>query len=76
MDLKVTQEAKIGRFIGLPLHLPNGRIYGALCGVGHKPDSSLGLREERFLKLLASVIENYLSHQKENSFIMNPLIAL
>ncbi len=75
MNLKITQEAQIGKFIGAPIHLPYGKIYGALCGLGHKTDLSLGLREERFLKLLASVIQNGLRTQKEDSFIMNPLLV-
>lgn len=56
-NLAATTRARIGRYVGVPVHLPDGRLYGALCGIGHEADPGLRARDARFLEFLASLVE-------------------
>jgi GAF domain-containing protein len=51
-DLWVTSEADIGSYAAVPVVLPDGRPYGTLCCVSHKPDPRL---RERDLGLMEGV---------------------
>lgn len=64
-DLQVTSSGRIGRYIGVPVHLPDGRLYGALCGLGHDSDSSLRQRDAGILRVLATVVEAELARDKD-----------
>ncbi|MHB8449475.1 MAG: EAL domain-containing protein [Mycobacteriales bacterium] len=54
--LAATTAGRIGRYVGVPVHLPDGRLYGALCGLGHGPDASLGPRDAGVMTFLATVV--------------------
>jgi GAF domain-containing protein len=51
-NLWVTREADIGSYAAVPVVLPDGRPYGTLCCVSHKPDPRL---RERDLGLMEGV---------------------
>ena len=51
-NLWVTSEADIGSYAAVPVVLPDGRPYGTLCCVSHKPDPRL---RERDLGLMEGV---------------------
>jgi GAF domain-containing protein len=51
-DLWVTGEADIGSYAAVPVVLSDGRPYGTLCCVSHKPDPRL---RERDLELMEGV---------------------
>jgi GAF domain-containing protein len=51
-DLRVTGEADIGSYVAVPVVLSDGRPYGTLCCVSHKPDPRL---RERDLGLMEGV---------------------
>jgi GAF domain-containing protein len=51
-DLWVTGEANIGSYVAVPVVLSDGRTYGTLCCVSHKPDPRL---RERDLGLMEGV---------------------
>ena len=51
-NLWVTSEADIGSYSAVPVVLPDGRPYGTLCCVSHKPDPRL---RERDLGLMEGV---------------------
>jgi GAF domain-containing protein len=51
-DLWVTSAADIGSYAAVPVMLPDGRPYGTLCCVSHKPDPRL---RERDLSLMEGV---------------------
>ena len=59
-DLDATAEADIGSYIGVPLRLSDGRIYGTLCCASHDPQHALGERHARFMRLLARLIADRL----------------
>src|SRR3712207_3197264 len=51
-DLWVTNEANMGSYVAVPVVLSDGRPYGTLCCVSHKPDPRL---RERDLGLMEGV---------------------
>ncbi len=73
--LEVTTTARIGSYVGVPLHLPDGRLYGTLCGVGHGADPSLGPRDARLMKFLATIVEVELGREDEDSSRRQALLA-
>ena len=62
-DLAVTASAGIGAYIGVPVHLWDGRLYGTLCCLSHAADPLLDDRDARFLQVLAAVIGDQVEYQ-------------
>jgi EAL domain-containing protein (putative c-di-GMP-specific phosphodiesterase class I) len=57
-DLAVTASARIGAYVGVPVHLWDGRLYGTLCCLSHAAEPSLDERDVRFMHVLATVISD------------------
>ena len=55
-DLAATHEADIGSYVGVPLRFSDGRLYGALCCVGHSPDPALSERDLAFMRVIGELI--------------------
>lgn len=55
-DLPITHERKIGSYIGVPVHLSDGRLYGTLCCISREPTADLSEKDRKFLKALAQVV--------------------
>jgi putative nucleotidyltransferase with HDIG domain len=51
--LEITHRAGIGAYVGVPVHLPDGELFGTLCCLSHNPDPSLRERDLRFMRVLA-----------------------
>ena len=62
-DLAVTMSASIGAYIGVPVHLWDGRLYGTLCCLSHAAAPSLDERDVRFMHVLASVIGDQIEQE-------------
>jgi EAL domain-containing protein (putative c-di-GMP-specific phosphodiesterase class I) len=62
--LEVTKRAAIGSFIGVPLRLSDGSLYGTLCGMDHDPDPTLGERDARVMNAFAELIAGELDEQR------------
>ena len=63
-DLAVTDDADLGAYIGVPVLLSDGRIYGSLCGLSHTAKDSLGVHDVRFLQVLSRIIADQLERQE------------
>jgi len=50
------RQAGVGSFIGVPLWLSGGALYGALCGFSHAADRTLGPRDLRFMSMLGALL--------------------
>ena len=48
-SLDVTRDAGIGSYVGVPLRLSDGRVWGSLCCLSHSTDESLGEQEVGFM---------------------------
>ncbi len=66
-NLPITKSGQIGRYVGVPVHLPGGALYGVLCGIGRGADYSLGARDARFLEFLVAVVQAELGREQESS---------
>jgi EAL domain-containing protein (putative c-di-GMP-specific phosphodiesterase class I) len=55
-DLPVTAQLDIGAYIGVPVTLEDGSVYGMLCSFSHGAETDLGPRDVRLLQLLAKVV--------------------
>lgn len=65
-ELAVTREAGIGAYVGVPLVLPDGRLYGALCGVSHAP-KELSARHVELMRFLAELVTELLAAQEREA---------
>lgn len=54
-NLEVTREANIGSYVGVPVRLSDGRLYGTLCCLSHSPDPWL---KERDLQLMSKLADD------------------
>ena len=62
-DLAGTHDADIGSYIGVPLHLRDGSLYGTLCSLSHHADTTLGEQDVAYMSLLARLIADHLDDQ-------------
>jgi GAF domain-containing protein len=46
----------IGAYIGVPVHLADGRVHGTLCCASNEPRPNLGESELRFMYVLADIV--------------------
>lgn len=60
--LPATKRAGIGSYIGVPLHLSDGRVYGTLCAAGAGANEALDDRDVGFMRVLADLIVEHLEH--------------
>jgi PAS domain S-box-containing protein len=63
-DLPITKTAKIGSYIGVPVHLENGEIYGVLCCLSHAVGPYVEDGQVRFIELLASIVGVQIDHER------------
>ena len=52
-DLEATRDSNIGSYVGVPLELSDGRLYGTLCCLSHAPNPFLGEYDLEGLRKLA-----------------------
>lgn len=75
-DVAITREARIGSFIGVPLLLSDGALYGALCGLSHAPDPTLDERDVRFMNMLGELVVNDLDQQRSEEQLHADIMRL
>ena len=63
-DLDLTGDAGVGAYIGVPVRLADGTLYGSLCGLS-RGRADLHERDVRFLQVLAAIIADELSLNRE-----------
>jgi len=57
----VARQGRIGGYVGVPVLLDDGRVFGALCGASAERRLGIDEREVRFLRVLAAPIGSLLS---------------
>lgn len=65
--LATTASARIGAYVGVPLYLPDGELYGSLCGLSHHVEDDLNARDAKFLSLLGEFIADELATERRLS---------
>lgn len=58
--LGVTQKLGIGCYVGVPIVLSTGRVYGTLCAAGHTPRPDLDERDLGFLRAVGGMLAEQL----------------
>jgi EAL domain-containing protein (putative c-di-GMP-specific phosphodiesterase class I) len=66
-DLPLTREAGIGAYIGVPIRLWDGTLYGTLCCLSRVAEPSLNGRDVRFLRVLAEIVADQLDRDQLES---------
>jgi EAL domain-containing protein (putative c-di-GMP-specific phosphodiesterase class I) len=66
-DLPMTREAGIGAYLGVPIRLWDGSLYGTLCCLSRSAEPSLNERDVRFMRVLAEVVADQLDREQLES---------
>src|SRR5687767_12366128 len=54
--LSATVAEAVGAYVGVPLSLSDGRLYGTFCCVSRTADPTLDARDAKFMDLLAAMV--------------------
>ncbi len=66
-DLGVRRAADIGSYVGVPLQLSDGRLYGTICCMSHSADPSLRQRDTEFMNVLARFVAEHIEREEAES---------
>jgi EAL domain-containing protein (putative c-di-GMP-specific phosphodiesterase class I) len=66
-DLSVTREAGIGAYVGVPIRLWDGTLYGTLCCLSRAAEPSLNERDLRFMRVIAEILADQLDREQLES---------
>jgi GAF domain-containing protein len=62
-DLELTHLANIASYIGVPIELSDGTLYGSICCASHDPNHALDERDVQFMQVLARVVGGELENR-------------
>lgn len=54
--LALTERSRIGSYVGVPITLANGHLYGTLCALSHEPTPRLGDADVQMMRSLAGLL--------------------
>jgi PAS domain S-box-containing protein len=54
----------VASYVGVPVWLPNGELFGTLCAAGAEPDQSLSDRDTGLLHVLAAILGDQIDLQR------------
>ena len=63
-DLPMTREAGIGAYVGAPIRLWDGTLYGTLCCLSRAAEPSLNERDARFMRVLAEIVADHIDREQ------------
>jgi response regulator RpfG family c-di-GMP phosphodiesterase len=63
-ELEITDRGGIGAYIGVPIELSDGTIYGTFCCLSHERAPTLRDRDARFMQVLARLISDQIEAQE------------
>jgi HD-GYP domain-containing protein (c-di-GMP phosphodiesterase class II) len=66
-NLEATLAADIGSYVGIPLVMSDGTVYGMMCCLSHRADPSLAEVDIGVVKLLAQLISDQIERQQLES---------
>jgi GAF domain-containing protein len=65
-DLELTAKADIGSYVGVPITLSDGTLYGTVCVTSHDANPELAERDVAFMQVLARIIAGQLEQRRLN----------
>jgi EAL domain-containing protein (putative c-di-GMP-specific phosphodiesterase class I) len=75
-DLFVTRYAGIGAYVGVPIRLSDGTLYGALACVSHEPEHALRGRAVLVLSMLAELIIDDVEEERGREDLRESIASL
>jgi GAF domain-containing protein len=63
-DLELTKEAGIGSYVGVPITLSDGTLYGTICTASSAASPELADRDVQFMEVLAKIIASQLEQRR------------
>jgi GAF domain-containing protein len=63
-DLAMTKLSAIGSYVGVPIYLSDGKMYGTFCTISHEPRSDLGERHLLLMQVLSNVVAAGVEQQR------------
>ncbi len=64
-DLPATERAAIGAYIGVPLRLSDGTVFGSFCCASHQAQPDLTQRDVQFMEVLADLLTGELDREHQ-----------
>ncbi len=78
--LKVTDALSIGDYIGIPIRISDGSVYGTFCCFNHKADETIGERDLAMMRIFADFagkqIDNNLQANHEQKKMTERVISM
>lgn len=65
--LAVTEDARIGAYVGVPVRYPDGELYGTLCCISGSDRADLAERDIAFTHVLGRMIGDILNRDREEA---------
>ena len=62
-DAPIGRQLQIGAYVGIPLKLPDGRIFGTLCGIDPEPRAAFSETFKASIKLASELLSLILSQE-------------
>ncbi len=75
MALPITSALPIGSYVGVPVVLSDGQLYGTLCCLSPTPDTSLSDRDADFLAAIARSMARVLEAELRERAVRSALVA-
>ena len=79
-NMPITRVLSIGAYVGVPIVLSDGEVYGTLCCLKHERDHSLAKRDPSLLyfvaNLIAERVENHRESQRRADWIRGRIEAV
>jgi EAL domain-containing protein (putative c-di-GMP-specific phosphodiesterase class I) len=66
-ELPATRTANIGAYIGVPIVLSDGTLYGTFCCTSSGPRPELGQRDVQLMKVLADLVADQIEHEEREA---------
>jgi GAF domain-containing protein len=63
-ELALTKLAAIGAYIGVPIILSDGTLYGTICTISHDAQPELGDRDLRLMEVLAHIVASGVEQER------------
>jgi GAF domain-containing protein len=63
-DLTMTRLGRVGAYVGVPVRLADGSLYGTLCAVSHEPKPGLDESRVQLLEAVARVVASGIEQER------------
>ncbi len=63
-ELSITEHGRIGSYIGVPIVLSDGQLFGTFCCLSHAPTPALTERDVELMQLLAGLVADQIEYER------------